>query len=120
MGHSQFQQGSARGLDWLVRGQLGDRRLVEGTGFQHGALCVAFGQFAEQLVEQRRVDHYHREQVQRERERVGAEAEAVRADAAVAQRVRHRPGERPPVVVDGGALAAVVLVHAQQFLGELA
>jgi hypothetical protein len=79
-----------------------------------------FRQLAEQLVVERRVDHHRREQVERERERVGAEAEAVRTDAAVAQRVRHRPGERPSVVVDGGALAAVVLVGAEQFLGELA
>jgi hypothetical protein len=79
-----------------------------------------FRQLAEQLIVERRVDHHRREQVERERERVGAEAEAVRADAAVAQRVRHRPGERPSVVVDGRALAAVVLVGAEQFFGELA
>ena len=116
----QFQQGRAGGLDRLARGQLGDGGLVEGAGLQDGAFGVAFCQLAEQLVEQRRVDHHHGEQVKRERQRVGAEAEAVRADAAVAQRVRHRPGERPSVVVDGGALAAVVLVDAEQFLGELA
>ncbi|HEY7265482.1 MAG TPA: hypothetical protein VH589_28865 [Trebonia sp.] len=86
MADGQVQQGSARGLDRMPRDQRGDRRLVEGPGLQHRALGVALRELAEQLVIQRRVDHHHGEQVHRVGERVGAEAEAVRADPAVRQR----------------------------------
>src|SRR5215475_3351427 len=116
----QLEQSGPGGLDGIPGGQLGDRRLVEGPGLQHGAFGVARDEIAEQVVVERRVDHHHGEQVHGEGERVGAEAEAVGADAAVVPGVRHCPGQRPAVVVDRGGLAAVVFGRAEEFLGELA
>ncbi|WP_300608339.1 hypothetical protein [Trebonia sp.] len=100
--------------------QLGHRRLLERAGRQDRAFRVGRHGAAEQLVVQRGVDHRHGEQVHRERERVGAKTQAVGADPAVRERVRHRPGERPARVVDRRFLAAVVLVRAEQLLGEFA
>ena len=92
MRDGQPQQSRASGLDRVPRGQFGDRGRVERAGFQHGAFGVALGELAEQLVVQRRVDHHHRQQVERERERVGTEAEAVGADPPVGERACHRRG----------------------------
>jgi len=85
------KEGGARGLYRVPGEQFRDGRLVEGTGLEYRAFGVAGDHVAEQVVIKRRVDHHHGQQVERERERVGAQAEAVRADAAVFQRVRHLP-----------------------------
>jgi hypothetical protein len=87
----QGEECGARCLHRVPGEQVRDGRLVEGTGLEHRSFGVVGDQVAEQVVIKRRVDHHHGEQVERERERVGAEAEAVRADAAVFQRVRHLP-----------------------------
>jgi hypothetical protein len=120
VGDGQPEEGLARRLDGVTGGEFGDRGRVERAGRQHGAFGEGGDRAAEQLVVQRGVEHRHGQQVHRERERVGAEPEAVQPDAPVVQPGGHAAGERPAAVVDRRGLAAVVLVLAEHFLGELA
>jgi hypothetical protein len=120
VGDRQLEQGRPGGLDRVAGGHVRDRALVERPGRQHGALGVSRDRPAEQVVVNSSLDHDRGEQVHRERQRIGAEAEAIGADPAVGARRRHAPGERPAVVVDGRRLAAVVLVRAEQFFRVLA
>jgi hypothetical protein len=116
----QREQGCPGGLDRVAGDQIRDRRLVERVPREHGALGVVRDRAAEQLVVNRGVDNDHDQQVHRERERIGSQAETVGADAALFARCRHAAGERPSGVVDRRGLAAAILVLAEQFLGVLA
>ena len=75
---------------------------------------------AEPGVEHVAVDHRHGEQVGGVGQRVGAQTQAPDADLAAVQCVGQLPGERPGIVVDGRAVAGVVLRAPAELLGELA